>query len=262
MNSILKRIIENKKKEIAIRQISLPLHKLKSKLAQLQKNRGFAKKVSSLGKVNIIAEIKKASPSLGLIRADFNYKKIAKDYEAGGASAISVLTEEKYFKGSLNYLNEIRKTVSLPLLRKDFIFEPYQIYESKYFGADAILLIAALMNENKLCELINLANTLKLDCLVEVHDESDVEKIKDCKEEFVLGINNRDLNDFKVDIQAAERLIPLIPKGKTIVVESGIHSFNDIKLYKEHGINAFLIGESLMKSDNIRKKLKNLMGEK
>jgi indole-3-glycerol phosphate synthase len=260
MNSILKKIVENKKKEITIRQKSLPLLKLKSKLSALQENRGFSKAVSVQGKINIIAEIKKASPSLGLIKTDFDYKKIAKEYKAGGASAISVLTEEKYFKGHINYLNEIRNTVSLPLLRKDFIFEPYQVYESKAFGADAVLFIAALVDGKKLCELINIANTLKLDPLVEVHDVSDLEKIKDCKEEYILGINNRNLNDFKVDKETAKRLMPFIPKGRTIVVESGIQNFDDVKMYRELGINTFLIGESLMRAENIGKKLKELTG--
>ncbi|MCB4790622.1 MAG: indole-3-glycerol phosphate synthase TrpC [Elusimicrobia bacterium] len=260
MNNILNEIMSSKKKEIEFNKKKFPLEKLKKKLSEANNKRDFYKAVSNKNKINIIAEVKKASPSLGLIKPDFDHVNIAKEYEAGGAAAISVLTERGYFKGKIDYLNDIRKNVALPVLRKDFLFDAYQVYESKAFGADAVLLITALLDKDSLGELVGLSKSLGLDVLVEVHNEDELKIALGAAGVEILGINNRNLEDFTVDRSTAERLIPIIPKGKTVIVESGIKSFEDVKLYKKLGVNTFLIGESLMKADDIKAKLNELSG--
>jgi indole-3-glycerol phosphate synthase len=212
-------------------------------------------------RVSIIAEVKKASPSKGLICWDFNPVEIARSYAAGGAGAISILTEADHFQGSLNYLSDIDQALGAarpPLLRKDFLFEPYQIYESRAYGADALLLITAILAPEKLKELLDLSHQLKMKCLVEVHnaEETTIAVKSGAK---IIGINNRNLRTFEVDLATTERLLPLIPKGISTVSESGIKNRSDIEKLGRQGVDAVLIGETLMASGDIAAKLKELV---
>ena len=193
----------------------------------------------------IIAEVKKASPSKGVIRADFAPLSLAQTYAAQGAAAISVLTERRFFQGSLDYLRLIREHVALPLLRKDFLFDPYQVYEARAFGASAILLIVAILSDGQLAELSALARTLGLDCLVEVHDEAELERALACGVQL-LGINNRDLRTFHTTIETSERLVRLVPPGVTVVSESGLSQSEQLSRLETQGVRAFLIGETFM----------------
>ena len=193
----------------------------------------------------IIAEVKKASPSKGVIRADFAPLALARTYAAQGAAAISVLTERRFFQGSLDYLRLIREHVALPLLRKDFLFDPYQVYEARAFGASAILLIIAILSDGQLAELSALARTLGLDCLVEVHDEAELERALACGVQL-LGINNRDLRTFHTTIETSERLVRLVPSGVTVVSESGLSQSEQLSRLEAQGVRAFLIGETFM----------------
>ncbi|MBI5467493.1 MAG: indole-3-glycerol phosphate synthase TrpC [Deltaproteobacteria bacterium] len=211
--------------------------------------------------IRIIAEIKRASPSMGVIKHDFMPAEIARIYEANGAAAVSILTEEKYFKGNIEYLAAIRRNLKIPALRKDFIFDEYQVYESRVYGADAILLIAAILDQSRLVDLMALAKELGMSVLVEVHDEKELERALDT-DARVIGINNRDLKTFKTDLNTTVRLIPYVPKDRVLVSESGINTFQDILMLRQHGVEAFLIGEALMREDNmhIGRKLKELRG--
>ncbi len=200
--------------------------------------------------ITLIAEIKKASPSKGLISDEFDYLQIASQYEQLGAAAISVLTEEDYFLGSPDYLQQIRERVQIPLLRKDFIIDSYQIYEAKLLGADAILLIVCLLSDQQLKEFMKIAEELGLDCLVEAHDEQEVKKAVSCGAK-IIGINNRDLKTFHVNLDISRKLGKIIPKGIIRVSESGIHTIQDINAVLECGFDAVLIGEALMKAGNI-----------
>ncbi|MEE8574769.1 MAG: indole-3-glycerol phosphate synthase TrpC [Thermodesulfobacteriota bacterium] len=234
-----------------------PLEVVKEKLSHAPAVRDF-KAALTAGSVNIIAEVKKASPSKGVIREDFDPALLAKEYEAGGAAAVSVLTEEKYFQGSLNYLEAVRDAVSLPVLRKDFIFEPYQIYEARTCGADALLLIASLFSVEILSELIALTQSLRMTPLVEVHTADELTVALDAGAE-VVGINNRDLNTFVTDIENTITLSGLIPDGIVVVSESGISTALDIKRLRSAGVSAFLIGEALAREPRPEEKLKELL---
>jgi indole-3-glycerol phosphate synthase len=206
---------------------------------------------------NIIAEVKKASPSKGLICPEFDYIQIAKEYESGGAAAISVLTEPDYFLGDNAYLTEIKETVKRPLLRKDFIVDEWQIYEAKAIGADAILLIAAVLNQKELLYLLKIADSLRLDVLVETHDEEEVKRALEADAQ-IIGVNNRNLKTFEVSLEVSERLRELVPKDKVFVAESGIHTQEDMGRLKKLGVNAVLIGESIVKAADRIAKLKEL----
>lgn len=205
--------------------------------------------------VRIIAEVKKASPSKGLICPDFDYIQIAKDYEAGGAAAISVLTEPNYFLGANEYLSQIKEIVKLPLLRKDFTVDEWQIYEAKAIGADAILLIAAALTQREMGHFLQVAYSLGLDCLVETHDEEEVKRALDVNAE-IIGVNNRNLRTFEISLKVSERLRGLVPRDKVFVAESGIHTKEDIRSLKRLGVDAVLIGESIVKSADRAGKLK------
>jgi len=211
-------------------------------------------------KISFICEVKKASPSKGIICENFNPVEIAKKYENAGADAISVLTEEFYFSGRSEYLTEIRKEASIPIIRKDFIIDSYQIYEARAIGADAILLIAGLLSVDRIIEFKKISQGLGLDCLVEVHNEEELKKVIEAKCD-IIGINNRNLKTFEVSLETTSRLSEMIPQGCVIVSESGIVSHKDIEFVKNSGANAVLIGETLMRSHNIAKTLKNLKGE-
>lgn len=208
----------------------------------------------------IIAEVKKASPSKGLIRADFDPVAIAADYAANGASAVSVLTEERFFQGSLSHLESIRAAVAVPLLRKDFVLDPYQIIEAKSYGADAVLLIAAMLEPSLMADLRAQASALGLDAIVEVHTERELEAALEANA-AVIGVNNRDLRSFAVDIATTQRLVPLIPPGMPVVCESGIETAAQIRQVEQWGVRVFLIGEALMRSPEPGKKLATLLND-
>jgi indole-3-glycerol phosphate synthase len=213
------------------------------------------------GSVRIIAEVKKASPSRGLICRDFNPAEIARAYVRNGAAAISVLTENKFFQGSLDHLSIIDSVLGPtrpPLLRKDFIFDPYQVYESRAYGADALLLIVAILTFEKLQELLDLSHHLQLRCLVEIHNEDEA-KIAIDSSAAVIGINNRDLKTFNVDINTTERLRLMIPDDRVVVSESGIKGHNDILKLRNWGVNAALIGETLMTAKDVGSKMRELL---
>ena len=211
--------------------------------------------------VRLIAEVKRASPSMGVIRPNFNPLEIAGIYGTNGAAAISILTEPKYFQGSLDYLRDIKKSLAaepMPLLRKDFITDPYQVFEARAYGADGILLIVAILTTEKLSELLQLSHQLGMMSLIEVHTERELD-IAIRSNAKIIGINNRDLNTFKVDLQTTARLRPLIPPDRIVVSESGIRSRQDMNNLKEWGINAALIGEALMTAPDIAAKMKELL---
>ena len=256
---ILDKIVADKKEELQGTKAGLPLGELKAMLLDARPARPFGSALVKPGRVSIIAEVKKASPSKGLIRADFDPLKIARTYEQNGASAISVLTEKKYFQGSLGFLAEISRTVTLPVLRKDFIVDEYQVYEARANGADAVLLIACILDRERLAGLYALAAGLGLGVLTEVHDDEDLGKALDVQAD-VIGINNRDLRTFNVDLATTGRLIKDIPRGKVVVSESGISTVEDMRYLKEAGAHAALIGEALMREEDYGGKLRELAG--
>lgn len=219
--------------------------------------RGFSQSLSG-NRRRIVAEVKKASPSRGLIRADFDPVSIARDYAAHGASAISVLTEPRFFQGSLSHLEEIRAAVTVPLLRKDFTVDPYQIVETKSYGADAVLLIAALLDPSLMADLRGQAAELGLDSIIEVHTEEELEAAVAAGAQ-VIGINNRNLKTFEVNLSTTERLAPQIPSGTLAVCESGIDSREQMHRVEQWGIRVFLIGEALMRAPEPGKKLRELL---
>ena len=259
---ILDEILAHKKEELSKLKTDFPmkglLEGLKIRIKHVPPPRDFIKAILGRG-IRIIAEVKKASPSKGIIRKNFHPVEIARTYESNGAAAISVLTEEKYFLGCLDYLREIREVVSLPLLRKDFIFDEYQIYESRAAGADAILLIASILGKRQIEDFLKLSQSLGLSCLVEVHDEDDLKKVLSTDAELI-GINNRDLETFKTDIETTINLIKNIPKDRIVVSESGINDYSDVELLRKKGVNIFLVGEAIMKEKDIGKKLRELRG--
>lgn len=259
---ILDQILRTKYAEISADIIDQPLAELKQRIADADRVRGFAQHLrqSSESGTAIIAEVKKGSPSKGIIREDFDPVAIACSYQRAGASCLSVLTDHEYFYGSLEYLGQIRSQVDLPLLRKDFIVDPYQVYQARVAGADAILLIAAALADEKLQELADLANDLGLDTLLEVHDGSELERALQLPVDLI-GINNRNLQTFVTDLGVTEGLAGKIPHRQLAVAESGIHSRADIERLRQSGAGAFLIGESLMREDDIEGKLRELLGE-
>ncbi|MCD6583037.1 MAG: indole-3-glycerol phosphate synthase TrpC [Desulfuromusa sp.] len=258
---ILDQILQTKQIEIAVDQIRQPLRELKKKAADSDRTRGFAdhlRQASAVGTA-IIAEVKKGSPSKGIIREDFDPVAIARSYERGGASCLSVLTDEQYFYGSLDYLRQIRAQVELPLLRKDFIIDPYQVFQARAAGADAVLLIVAALEDTKLLELAELATELQLDTLLEVHDGAELERALLLPVDLI-GINNRNLQTFVTDLAVTEQLAGKIPHQQLAVAESGIYSRADVERLQQAGAGAFLIGESLMRESDIEGKLLGLLG--
>jgi indole-3-glycerol phosphate synthase len=220
--------------------------------------KAFKKAISQKGQINLIAEVKKASPSAGVIREDFNAVKIARIYIKNKAAAISVLTEDKYFLGKFSYLARISKETQVPVLMKDFIVHEYQIYEGLFNGASAILLIVAMLSDKQLKDLIKVSHRLGLDCMVEAHDEVEVKRALAVGAE-IIGVNNRNLQNFKVDLNNCLSLIPRIPKGIVIVAESGLKTHEDIRRVEEAGAHAVLIGEIFMRSPDIGAKIKEVM---
>lgn len=255
---ILSRIIEEKKRNVEEAKKIKPQDELVHEIKNICVRSSFKKNISRPHHMNLIAEIKKASPSRGILRGDFNPSKIAVTYQANGASAISVLTDERFFEGKLEYIKKIKENISLPVLRKDFIIDEYQIYESVSAGADAILLIAELLAVNELKGFYDLAVSLGLDVLMEAHNEEDVEKVLST-DASIIGINNRDLHTFKVDLAMTQKLIRLLPQNKVKVSESGIKSYEDVMFLKSLGVNAVLIGEAFMEADDIASKMREIM---
>jgi len=256
---ILDRIVADNLEELESRKRSFPLKELQTVALEQPSPLDFASALHG-NHISLIAEVKKASPSRGIIRSDFNPVAIAQTYAANGAAAISVLTEARYFQGSLNHLRDIRKALGnrLPLLRKDFLCDPYQVYESRAYGADSVLLIVAILTPEKLKELLGLSHELGMSCLAEVHNEAELEiALKGGAR--IIGINNRDLTTLTVDLTTTERLRPLIPKDRTVVSESGIKDRSDMEKLKKWGVDAVLIGESLMSAPNIATKMKELL---
>jgi indole-3-glycerol phosphate synthase len=258
---ILARILDWKRQEVSQARQTLPLDELRRRVTDLPPTRGFRQMLqsrSALG-TRIIAEIKKASPSAGLIRADFDPVAIATTYARHGAAALSVLTDAKFFRGELAFLAAVRQAVSLPLLRKDFIIEPYQMYEARLHGADAVLLIAAALDVPELIDLAALSLELDLEPLVEVHTAAELEKALECSCR-IIGVNNRDLHTFHTDVATTLDLLPRIPDGYLVVSESGLKDQATIARLEAHGVAAFLIGESLMRESDIGAKLDELRG--
>ena len=254
MKNILEEIYQHKLVEVRNKKKVLGLQEICSQLKCSEKKpKDFfsaLKAKDSNGETALICEIKKASPSRGIIREDFDAVEIAKIYQESGATCLSILTDEKYFQGCDRYLQEIREVSSLPLLRKEFIVDSYQVYEAKLLGADCILLIVAMLDDKKLHELEDCAISLGLSVLIEVHNEEELHRALKMKSKLV-GINNRDLKTLKVDLQISLNLAELVPVDYVLVGESGIKDISDILLLKEAGINCFLIGEYFMSQKNI-----------
>ena len=257
---ILDDIITHKKKKIEQEKIEKPLRKIIEQLKSLSIERDFKKAIKPSDQLKIIAEVKKASPSKGIIRKDFDALTIAKIYDSNNVDAISVLTEEKFFQGKDEYLMLIKKHTKVPILRKDFIIDPYQIFQSKLLGADAILLIAAILSEQELNKYINIAQEIGLQCLVEVHNTKELTIVLSTQAD-IIGINNRDLNTFQTMLETTEQLIKLIPTDRTVISESGINTRMDMRYLRGIGVDGVLIGESLMRADSIADKLKELRGD-
>jgi indole-3-glycerol phosphate synthase len=260
--NILDKIVAEKKLEVA--KLRPQAGKLKQVAAARKDFRDFAGALRRGDGVALIAEIKKASPSAGLILKDFDPIHIARDYEDAGASALSVLTDEKFFQGRIEYLQLIRDAVKLPLLRKDFIIDELQIYESVGRGADAILLIVAILDDAQLKGFRELASQLRLATLMEVHDEAELDRALASGAE-IIGVNNRDLRDFSVSLATTEKLAMKLKRGMcgkhTLVAESGIHARADVERVAKAGANAVLVGESLMRSGDIAGKVRELLGK-
>ena len=257
---ILDKIYSHKLKEVAEDKGRVSVETLKESCKVSSQTGIFRKALKRNNELRVIAEVKKASPSAGIIREDFDYVAIAREYESSGAAAISVLTDKEFFKGDLKYLAEIKGGVKIPLLRKDFIIDPYQIYEAGAAGADAILLIARLLTKEQIDSFLAISRNLGMECLVEIHDRAELDKILETESE-IIGINNRDLHTFQTDLNTTLRLCPLIPGEKVIVSESGIKTRADVRRLENAGVDAILIGETLMRSSNISSKMKELLGD-
>ena len=256
---IIDQIVADVRQGLAERRKQTPLAELERLVGNSGVPRDFEGAVRGEG-VKLIAEIKRASPSKGWLRPDLDVATLARSYARGGAAAISVLTEPSWFKGDLTDLATARQVTHLPLLCKDFILDPYQVYEARTFGADAVLLIVALLSLSELSALIEIAHGLGMAALVEVHSEPEVKRALDAKGNPI-GINNRNLADFSVDLGTTLRLRPLIPPDVTVVSESGIKSYADISALRAAGINAVLVGETLVSSPDPEAKLRELKGE-
>ncbi|HET6906742.1 MAG TPA: indole-3-glycerol phosphate synthase TrpC [Rhodanobacteraceae bacterium] len=261
-SDILQRILMRKAQEIEARSAALSLRELSARCADLPDTRGFADALEAkieAGHAAVIAEIKKASPSAGVIRADFDPAAIARSYEAGGAACLSVLTDVDFFQGSDAYLQEARAACALPVLRKDFTIDPYQVYEARAIGADAILLIVAALGDAALLELSLLAAELELDVLVEVHGEAELERALDVPAPLI-GINNRNLRTFETRIETTLELRDRVPHSRVPVTESGIRTPEDVARLRAAGVHAFLVGEAFMRAAEPGRELARLFG--
>ena len=261
MTNILDKILITKKEEIAANKLAKSIHDLEIDIQNNNNKRPFIAAIEERfvdKDIAVIAEIKKASPSKGIIRANFNPDQIAKSYENGGATCLSVLTDKDYFHGNPSYIQLVKNHCKLPVLRKDFMIDHYQIFESKALGADCILLIVAALELNQMKELESIAIELGMDVLVESHDEHELEKALQLKTKLI-GVNNRNLKTFDVSLQTTISLLKEIPNDKITVTESGIFTLKDINLMKQHGIYSFLVGEAFMRDDDPGKSLQQLL---
>jgi indole-3-glycerol phosphate synthase len=255
---ILDSIVRDKRADLAEAKQRVPVDELRQRPLFHQARRALERALAGEGRA-IVAEVKKASPSKGIIRADFDPVAIAVGYADNGARAISVLTEERYFQGHLDYLARIRESVAIPLLRKDFIVDAYQLYEARAYGADAVLLIVSILADDKLSELMWLAEELNLSALIEVHDAGELDRALKAGARIV-GINNRDLRSFRTTLETTEQLAPRVPAGTLVIAESGIDTVGDIERLERGGVHAFLIGETLMRAADPGAKLAQLLG--
>ncbi len=255
MNNILRIILENKKKMAGV------LKKNRDALLSLAKKaprlRSFKDAIRREGKLSLIAELKKASPSSGVLREDFSLSELARRMSEAGANALSVLTEEDFFLGKINYIEEVKKVVDIPVLRKDFIIDESQILESRAAGADAILLIARILDNKKLGLFYEQAKELGMDVIVEIHTEKELKRVLSLSCD-IIGINNRNLDTLRTDLSTTEKLLPFIPADTVVVSESGIKEFKDVLWLKGLGVNAILVGEAIMRSPLVEEKIKEL----
>lgn len=258
--TILKTIVERKWQEVAERKQTVSLDEMQQRALAQPACRGFVNAIETKrnnGEAAVIAEIKKASPSKGVIREDFIPAEIATSYEKGGAACLSVLTDVDFFQGADEYLQQARNAVRLPVIRKDFIVDPYQVYEARAIGADCILLIAACLDDQQLSSLNDLAQELGLDVLVEVHDRVELDRALTLPNRLI-GINNRNLNTFEVHLETTFSLLELIPDDRIVVTESGIHTSDDVAAMRGHNVDTFLVGEAFMREPEPGRRLMEL----
>ncbi len=260
MSDILKQITDYKKNEVHRLKKKQSIKDFEKKIIKIEEPRKFldALITASIDKFGLIAEVKKTSPSKGIIRRDFNPEKIAMDYKKAGAACISVLTDQNFFHGKNEYLGNIKKIVDLPILRKDFIIDEFQIFESRFIGADCILLIVACLNDTELYDFYNIAKSLNMDTLIEVHNEDELQRALKLNPEMI-GINNRNLKNMTVNLDTSLKLVKKIPNNILVVSESGFQNHSDLKLMEHYGIKNFLIGETFMKSKNIQLSVERIL---
>jgi indole-3-glycerol phosphate synthase len=255
---ILDDIIEHKERVLPHLKEASSIHRMEALAREQGDPRGFQVALTREPQVSLIAEIKRASPSAGWIRAEVDPAALAGRYERAGACALSVLTEERFFKGSLSALQQVKEAVNIPVLCKDFIIDPYQIYEARAFGADAVLLIVAILDDRRLVDFLHLCDTLRLDALVEVHTRSEMDRALSAGAKLV-GINNRDLKTFEIDLSTTAELSRRIPEGTARVSESGIRTRKDVRQVAADGVDAVLVGTVLMESDDPEEKIKEIL---
>lgn len=260
MSRILERIVADMKPALEAAKRNVPFPEMKKRAENARAPKNFVQAFQDRSRTNVIAELKKASPSKGLIRRDFRYMELAHELENAGAAAFSVLTERNYFLGSLDYLREVSAAVAIPVLRKDFIFDAYQIYEARANGADAVLLIAAMLKKEEIREFAKIASGLGMAVLGEAHTEAELEILLNCPEIPLLGINARDLRTFETDLERTYQLIQMIPRDRFPIAESAIRSHEDIARLQGVGAAGFLIGETLMRAEHPGEKLRELIG--